>query len=360
MHEAKRATQEAPDRRLRAIWRWPGIRAEAKRAWECIYRDAGQPRGGEPGEALAYLSITPSRLGADQGTTDGGPRYLATLAAAGLIQVLDRDKKRGVWTIYLLDPLDVARARRARGGDSATQFSFIDDPDEDVATEPAAAHQEYPPADRARWCVSVADLPADPRRRTDAPLQQAAETSDRPIFLRPAVAGTQIRDQTVADKQIRDAEDRKTAQAQAQRTDQYTDRDKTNKTDLSCTLQEENSRRGSAGRTATAGLTTIGEAAGQVVAGWTASDGGARALVLSTIRDAAWLADQIGRLVDLKFLPLKELARMLDQHATVRPASPAGYLRRQVESKLHELGVSLTEAERAEFKISLEPRRKPK
>jgi len=150
----------APDGRAReapawrAVKRWPGLRGEPKLAWRFLYEFAGGQ--------FATIIITAADVGADQGTSDrGGRRALEALALAGLVEVLERSGGR--WTIYLANPLDVARARRSRGSDG--QGELFDS--EQIAEEPTS-----PPMGRLH--DTAADVAPHPPRRADFDLDFSA------------------------------------------------------------------------------------------------------------------------------------------------------------------------------------------
>ena len=93
---------------------WPGLSAEAKLAWLCLWDSAGA----KPAIVRAILAF----IGADQGADDPerfARRFLSQLAEAGLVEITQRDET--VWTLGVLDPAATQqrqkRAQRAvRGG----------------------------------------------------------------------------------------------------------------------------------------------------------------------------------------------------------------------------------------------------
>jgi hypothetical protein len=159
--------QAAADPDLDPSWqivkRWPKIRGEPKIAWRFLYLRSNRGR-----EQIAVKAVD---LGADQNTSDdAGNRYLDTLRREGLIEC--QQLGSGVKLITLLDPLDVAKARRACGGDSQILFGFLEELEEPSDTE-------YPPA-----VIGFAEGGAE--REQSASLQHAAEPT-------PALKGAEPR-----------------------------------------------------------------------------------------------------------------------------------------------------------------------
>lgn len=162
-------TRRAPEGRMRpepdweAVKRWPGLRGEAKVAWRFL-RDFGGGIG-------STVVVTAADVGADQGTSStAGRRALESLALEGLLELVERAKGR--WTVYLPNPLDVARARRSRGCDG--QGELFDREDEPLAEEP-----EMPPTVRVK--VAATETSATEAGALPSP-RQTSETSESARF----------------------------------------------------------------------------------------------------------------------------------------------------------------------------------
>jgi len=138
--EGSRATEPARNAPAwRAVKRWPGLRGEAKLAWRWLWEF-----GGGIG---ATVVATAADVGADQGTSStAGRRSLESLATEGLLELVERAKGR--WTVYLPDPLDVAKARRSRGCDGQGELFELDEP---LAEEP-----KTPPTVRVQLAATEA------------------------------------------------------------------------------------------------------------------------------------------------------------------------------------------------------------
>lgn len=167
-------TRRAPEGRTRpepdwqAVKRWPGLRGEAKLAWRFL-----REFGGGIGSTVV---ITAADVGADQGTSStAGRRAIESLALEGLIELVERAKGR--WTVYLPNPLDVARARRSRGYDGQAEL-FDRDPLEGC-DEPLDEEPKQPPTIRVK-------APATESLATEASAlpspRQTSETSESARF----------------------------------------------------------------------------------------------------------------------------------------------------------------------------------
>lgn len=101
------------DQAWELVRRLADLRGECKLAWLYGWRLS---RGGRE-----QLVLSPAELAADQGTSsDAGRRYLATLAARGLVRIDDRGRRgpsgpSGRWLVTWLDPIEQAAGRVVAG-----------------------------------------------------------------------------------------------------------------------------------------------------------------------------------------------------------------------------------------------------
>lgn len=158
-------TRRAPEGRTRpepdwqAVKRWPGLRGEAKLAWRFL-KDFGGGIG-------TTVVVTAADVGADQGTSStAGRRAIESLALEGLLELVERAKGR--WTVYLPNPLDVARARRSRGCDGQGELFDLDD-------EPLTEEPETPPTVRVK--AAATETSATEAGALPSP-RQTSETSE--------------------------------------------------------------------------------------------------------------------------------------------------------------------------------------
>lgn len=125
--------QQAADRqRWDAVRKWHGLRGEAKLAWQYLWNLAN-------GRART-IDVHPGSVGADQGANDSrtGKNHLKTLAAAGLIQVVDSYeelRRCQVWKIYVEDPLEVMAMRLKKISADPQGVLFAEEPDEKLLLE---------------------------------------------------------------------------------------------------------------------------------------------------------------------------------------------------------------------------------
>lgn len=107
---------------------WPQLSDPDKLAWGWLWHAS---RGGRE-----ELSVTNTIVGAACGRSDdAGAARLRNLKRAGLIRVVDRDKRTGRLLIRLDEPIVVARARRA-AGDPQGLFAFMDEYEDVQPSEP--------------------------------------------------------------------------------------------------------------------------------------------------------------------------------------------------------------------------------
>lgn len=149
----------------RAVRRWPGLRGEAKLAWKFL-----SEFGGGVGSTVL---VTAADLGADQGTSStAGRRAIESLAVEGLVELVERAKGR--WTVYLPDPLDVARARRSRGCDGQGELFELSEPLAEEPKPPPTIRVQAPATDALATDVSALPSP----RATSATSENARATKD--------------------------------------------------------------------------------------------------------------------------------------------------------------------------------------
>lgn len=149
------------EQRWASVRRWPALSAEGKLAWWLLYQRAGM-------RVDTRLQCHVGAVGEDQGAADAsrsGRRYLEALAHQGLLQVLDME--RGLWTVYLEDPVIVERARLVRAASEGQGELFPEEPKlplpEPVGTVPFPHFQaptQPPPA--VNQPAAVAPLPKVP------------------------------------------------------------------------------------------------------------------------------------------------------------------------------------------------------
>jgi hypothetical protein len=101
--DAQPRTRPAADAAWERVRKHPRLRGESKLAWHFVWQRAG----GTP----QTVYVTAIDVGGDQGRPkQTGYRALENLAGEGLIDVIDiRD---GVWCVYVVDPAELAQARR--------------------------------------------------------------------------------------------------------------------------------------------------------------------------------------------------------------------------------------------------------
>lgn len=327
------------------VKRWPAVRGEVKIAWRDLHDLSGGGR--------EQVAIKAGWLGAQQNTsTQAGLRYLEALKREGLIETSELGG--GVKLVTVMDPLDVAKARRACAGDNQALFGFLKELEESADTEyaPAVVRMASAPPDgaisppaaiprggapppgaissppeEARWKRSAVPVPgAEAERRSGSEVGTGTEVDkDKDIVARAFKTKT-IDNQTIV-----------YSKSQARRS-------------------EAERRSGSEGGTGTATETGAARLAEVMPAAFAASGYAAvERLVAETVaaiqqvvcdprandvaRRAAWAVEEGD-------LPRRELDRILcrlragvDQHA--RPiASRGAYFRRQIDIKFAELRIS--------------------
>ncbi len=160
----------APDGvHMTAVRQWPatgpgGLRGEAKWAWRYIFYQCGC-------RVNTRHVVHAASLGLDQGTDDrAGRRMLASLARAGLIVIIERHGGR--YTVDLLDPLEVARARLvSAGNDGQGELEFP----EELKSRPEEAGSgegEIVPLHRASSGHDPPSVPADVVQQPPAEVAQ--------------------------------------------------------------------------------------------------------------------------------------------------------------------------------------------
>lgn len=165
----------------RLVRRWPGLRGEAKLAWEFLWCDLQGSAGGS-------VVVASSDVGGDQGTSDrAGRRALVALLSEGLIQVIDRGAN--AWTIYMPDPREVQSARRALLDPQRELF------DELEQSQPPAEVVSHPPRSafprlQGLKITEPSPSPAAAQQQQDDRAQHDSEGEGAPAPFAPSRGGS--------------------------------------------------------------------------------------------------------------------------------------------------------------------------
>lgn len=181
--EARRLSPDAIDEEWQLVKCRRDIRGEAKLAWRFLVETFG----------FQSCTVNAAAVGADQGSEQrAGLRALTALAVAGLVEVDDRDRGRGVWTVYVPKPSDVQRGlRRAHGDHQSTLFDPLDagggDPLEsnagsgaaEVASADVVQLPPRAPLDPSERLLITQPSPLDPSEERASPPARARSTDGR-------------------------------------------------------------------------------------------------------------------------------------------------------------------------------------
>ena len=131
-----------------------GLAGEVVLAWDFLWRRSRSGR--------ERICVTAAAIGSDQARSErSAHRYVADLVEAGLVDQRDRDLRRGVYTLELVDPLEVEACRRVKWDGQLDLF-----PEEEPQHEP----QSQAPVQTLAMAPRAGRPPAPPSHRPAARL----------------------------------------------------------------------------------------------------------------------------------------------------------------------------------------------